>query len=71
MLPDVGSLPDHAPDAVHAEALLVDQLSVDVLPGGTSAGLNDIVTVGAGGGFTVSVALPEIFAPAEFWQVRV
>jgi len=48
MLPDVSRLPDHAPDAVHDVASVVDQLNVEALPWLTDCGLAFSVTVGMG-----------------------
>ena len=39
--------PDQSPDAVHAVALVADQLSVELLPLATELGLALSVTVGA------------------------
>ena len=53
--------PDHAPDAVQAEALLEDHVSVALLPLATVLGLAASATVGAGGvtvTVTDCVALP-------------
>jgi len=63
-LPEVALLPDHAPEAAHDAALLLDQESVDVPPEATTAGLADSVTVGAGGSaLTDTVAVREIEPP--------
>ncbi len=48
--PEVGSVPDHAPVAVHDDALLDVQLTVEAPPDVTEAGLADNVRLGAGVG---------------------
>jgi hypothetical protein len=48
--------PDHAPEAVHAIALLDDQVNVDALPRSTVLGLALKLTVGEGFVLTVTVA---------------
>ena len=47
--PLVALLPDHPPEAVHAVALVADQVSVELAPLATVLGLADKVTTGAGG----------------------
>ena len=54
-MPESGSLPLNAPEAVHEVAFVEDQLRVDAAPLATVAGLADSETVGAGE-FTVTVA---------------
>ena len=61
--PLIAWLPDQPPDAVHAVALLADQLNVELPPVTTVLGLAWSVTVGAGAGevtetLTDCVALP-------------
>jgi hypothetical protein len=48
-VPLVPRVPDQLPDAVQAVALVLDQVSVLVLPLATVAGLAEIITVAAGG----------------------
>ncbi len=50
MLPLVLRLPVQAPEAMHAVALVVDQVSVDGSPTGTLAGAIAMLTVGCGAG---------------------
>ena len=50
-----GSLPDHAPEAVHEVALLDDQVKVALLPLVTVLGLALMLTVAVGFGVTVTV----------------
>lgn len=66
--PLVASLPDHPPEAVQLVALVEDQLSVELPPLETVAGLAVSVTVGACS--TVTVADWEAEPPAPL-QVRV
>ena len=47
--PLVALLPDHPPEAVHAVALVADQVRVELAPLATVLGLADKVTTGAGG----------------------
>jgi hypothetical protein len=54
--PEVASAPDHAPLAVQLVALVDDQVRVLEPPLVTLVGLALIVTVGAGGAVTVTVA---------------
>lgn len=54
--PLVDLLPDHAPEAVHAEAFAVDQLKVDALPLATVLGVALILTLTSGAGVTVTMA---------------
>jgi hypothetical protein len=60
-VPELGSAPDHAPEAVQDVALVDDQVSVEKVPLVTDDGFAEIDTVGAGG-VTVTwadaVALP-------------
>jgi hypothetical protein len=44
--PDVGRLPDQAPDAEHRLALVVDQLSIDCAPGAMLVGVAPIESEG-------------------------
>lgn len=56
-LPEVARGPAHPPLAVHAVALVVDQLSMDVLPLVTCVGVADSAIVGGGMmGTTVTTA---------------
>jgi len=41
-------LPDHAPDAVHAVAFMLDHVSVELAPDVTELGLAEIVTLTGG-----------------------
>ena len=67
-LPEVGLVPDQAPEAVHVFALVDDQVSVEDPPLATDAGFATSDTVGAGGNtVTVTVALA---LPPEPVQVR-
>jgi hypothetical protein len=68
--PDTDSLPLHAPLAVHAVALVDDQVSVAEAPTVTDVGLTAMVTVGAGGAVAVNVADALALPPAPV-QVRV
>ena len=54
-VPEVGLLPLHPPLAVHATALLVDQISCATLPDETEAGLAERDTTGSGAGDTFTV----------------
>ena len=54
--PEVARVPLQPPDAVHAVALVDDQLSVAEPLLATLAGLADNVTVGTGGAVTAIVA---------------
>jgi hypothetical protein len=54
--PLVALLPDHAPEAVHADAFVVDQLKVEALPLATVLGVALSWTVAAGCGVTVTIA---------------
>ncbi len=54
-LPEVGLAPLHPPLAVHATALLLDQVSCATLPDGTEAGLAERDTTGRGGCVTFTV----------------
>ena len=59
-------MPDHAPDAVHVVAFVVDQVRVDELPEFMFVGDAEILTVAKGGAVTTIVADLEIgvaFAP--------
>ena len=56
-LPEVGRVPDHAPEAVQDVALVEDQVSVDDPPLATDVGFAVIDTVGTGGGGGVPVTL--------------
>jgi len=47
--PAVASAPDHAPDAVHDVASLLDHVSVELAPYATEVGLAVNVTTGGGG----------------------
>jgi hypothetical protein len=67
--PLTGSLPDHAPEAVHEVALVEDQVSVVALPLATVLGLALSVSVGAGD-VTVTVADCAALPPAPV-QVKV
>jgi len=59
-LPELPSVPDHAPEALHVVAFVDVQLSVDTPPLGTEGGSARSETVGAGGGggsaFTITCA---------------
>ncbi len=68
-LPDVASLPVHAPLAVQAVALVDDQLSVALLPRVIDVGETASVTVGAGA-CTVSTAEALLLPPVPV-QVKV
>jgi hypothetical protein len=69
-LPLIGSLPDHAPEAVQAVAWVVDQVRLELPPLVTELGLAPSVTVGAGAGeLTVTVADCVAVPPAPV-QVR-
>jgi hypothetical protein len=68
--PDTASLPLHPPLAVHAVALVEDQVSVAEEPSVTELGFAARVTVGAGGAVAVSVADAWALPPAPV-QVRV
>jgi hypothetical protein len=53
--PEVALVPDHPPEALHAVAFAVDQVSVLDAPALTVVGLALRDTVGAGGALTVTV----------------
>jgi hypothetical protein len=53
--PLVALLPDHAPEAVHEVALVVDQLNVEAAPLLTVLGAALSLTVAVGSGVTVTV----------------
>jgi hypothetical protein len=55
MLPLIGSLPDHPPEAVQLVALLADQLSIAVEPLLTLPGVALRLTVGLAGADTFTV----------------
>jgi hypothetical protein len=67
--PLTGSLPDHAPEALHEVALVEDQLSVAALPLVSVLGLAPSVSVGVGE-VTVTVADCAALPPVPV-QVRV
>jgi hypothetical protein len=69
-LPLLGSEPDHAPLAVHVVAFVEDQVSMLLPPSVMDVGSKEMLTVGAGAGVTVRMALPEML-PALFVQVSV
>ncbi|HZF16518.1 MAG TPA: hypothetical protein VE046_11290 [Steroidobacteraceae bacterium] len=54
-VPESALLPDQAPLAVHAVALVDDQVSVELPPLTTLVGLAVSVTAGAGGAVTATV----------------
>jgi hypothetical protein len=54
--PLVALTPDHAPEAVHEVALVVDQLNVEAPPLVTVLGLAESFTVAVGCAVTVTVA---------------
>jgi len=63
--PDVALVPLQPPDAVQADALVVDHVKVDVPPWATCAGLAASETVGAGGvALTVTAAVWDVDPPA-------
>jgi|SRR5271165_5165352 len=59
IVPLVPSLPLHAPDAVQAVVLAVDQVKVALCPKVMLAGDTPMVTVGAGGAVTVTLVAVE------------
>lgn len=61
--PEVGSDPDHAPDALHDVAFVLDHVSVELALYATDAGLADNDTAG-GGAPTVTVADALVEPPA-------
>ena len=67
-VPPVGSAPVQLPLAVHEEALLLDQVNVDVPPKLIVEGLAEMETAVPGSTVTVALAGVEPPAPA---QVRV
>ena len=66
-LPLVDSGPDQLPLAMHEVALVEDQVSVELEPSVIDAGLKEMLTVGAGGVVTISIAelLPVPPAPVQ------
>lgn len=66
-LPLVDSGPDQLPLAVHDVAFVEDHESVELAPSEMEVGSTEILTVGAGGVFTVRVAelLPVPPAPVQ------
>ena len=62
--PLIALLPDQAPEAVQAVALVDDQVSVDPLPLATVLGLALKLTVAAGSALTVTVADCAALPPA-------
>jgi hypothetical protein len=66
--PVTGTAPDQDPEAVHAVALVADQVRVELLPLATVAGLAERLIVGAGC-VTVTVADCAALPPAPV-QVR-
>ena len=54
-VPLVGLVPLHPPEAVHAVALVENQVTVETLPDVMLVGLAEIVTVGGGIGVGVGV----------------
>jgi len=56
-VPLVAFAPLHPPEAVHAVALVEDQVTVELLPDVMLAGLAEIVTVGGGIGVGVGVGV--------------
>jgi len=62
--PEVACAPDHAPDAVHELAFVLDHDSVELPPYAIEVGLADSDTVGAGAEPTVTVALALADPPA-------
>jgi hypothetical protein len=53
--PAVSWAPDHAPEAVHDVASVLDHVSVELAPASTTVGLAEIATMGAGGEPTSTV----------------
>ena len=62
--PLVALVPDHAPEAVHEEELVADQLKVELAPLATVLGLAVRVTAGAVAGLTVTLVDWEALPPA-------
>ncbi len=63
--PLVAGAPDHAPEAVHEVAFVVDQLKVELLPLTMELGLAARLTVGAGvGAMTETVVACVALPPA-------
>jgi hypothetical protein len=52
-------VPDHAPEAVHAVALVEDQVSVELPPEASELGLALILTVGAADGVPATVTVAD------------
>ena len=71
MLPDPGSVPVHAPEAVQLVAFADDQVSVAELPTLIEVGATVTVGVGAVSAVTVSVALAGVELPAASAQLSV
>jgi hypothetical protein len=70
-VPEVGLLPDQAPDALHDEAFVVDQVKVVALPMRTDRGSADIVTLAAGvGGGVGSEEPPPPPPPHETKKIK-
>ena len=67
--PLVALLPDQAPEAVQAVALVVDQLSVEALPLVIELGLAARVTVGAGVGWVTDTVAAWVALPPPPVQV--
>ena len=62
-VPLVAFAPLHPPEAVHAVALVEDQVTVETLPDVMLAGLAEIVTVGSGVGVGVGEGFAEPDVP--------
>ena len=65
MLPLALWLPAQAPEAAHALALVVDQVSVEGWPAGTFVGASDMLTVGIGVGALATVTLALLATPLQ------
>jgi hypothetical protein len=62
-VPLVVFVPLHPPEAVHAVALVEDQVTVEILPDAMLVGLAEIATVGDGVGVGVGEGLAEPDVP--------
>jgi len=62
--PLVALVPDHAPEAVHEDDLVADQLNVELAPLATVLGLAVRVTVGAVAELTVTLVDCDALPPA-------
>ena len=67
MVPLTGSVPAHAPEAVHEVAFVADHLNVEACPMITLTGVREMLTVGAGG----ATGVLELPPPPQAARVKV